>query len=207
VGESPLLSRSPALRVLGVTVSAAAGAAIVAGSGCAVLANAPDSGAAKWLALGVGLAALVLTAAPWLLVGRISIKDAHNEAELGLEGNPPRSPRKVVRRTVGNWLARNQRFFSFFETFTNGRLTQKAKLKGWPVRTYMPLYRSYLEIEFRRAADEPEETWDFGFTAYGVTGEDTADSGDIAHDPVIIDSFRAHLTGDTLSVTTRAVQA
>jgi hypothetical protein len=206
-GESPLLSRSPALRVLGVTVSAAAGAAIVAGSGCAVLANAPDSGAAKWLALGVGLAALALTAAPWLLVGRISIEDAHNEAELGLEGNPPRSPRKVVRRTVGNWLARNQRFFSFFETFTNGRLTQKAKLKGWPVRTYMPLYRSYLEIEFRRAADEPEETWDFGFTAYGVTGEDTADSGDIAHDPVIIDSFRAHLTGDTLSVTTRAVQA
>ena len=41
---------------------------------------------------------------------------------------------------VGNWLAKNQRFFSFFETFTNGRLTQKTRLKGQKGRTYLPLY-------------------------------------------------------------------
>jgi hypothetical protein len=103
-------------------------------------------------------------------------------------------------------LTKNQRLFSIFETFTDGRVTRKVLVRGlpgtWPrwSRRHLPLYRSFLEIEFRRprAAGEP---WHFCFTAHAVTGTATTDNtGDPdmrPSAPVVADAFVVKWHPDT----------
>jgi len=197
LGESATLSATRPRRWLGTTVSALAGLIIIAGSVCALNAAAPNSHTARLVALGVPVAAVVLTALPWLLVKGVSVEEAFDDATRALAGQPPTREHKI-RRAGLSWLARNQRRFSVFETFTDGRLTQRTRLKAGPSRSYLPLYRSFLEIEFRR--DPGKDAWEFGFTAYGVTGESTRDTTSGTEAPIIVDAFKARWQPNQLEV-------
>jgi hypothetical protein len=190
LGESARLSATRAGRRVGTTISGGAGALLVGASALAFGAASGHGAVPRVVAVVLGALGVASAAATWLLVSRVSVDEAFHDANAVLEGNPPR--RKRRRRAVTNWLASNQRRFSIYETFTDGRLTQTASLRGLDGRCYMPLYRSVLEIEFRRDASTPG--WELAFTAYAVTGEDIGDTheeaaGDPAPAPVVVDAF------------------
>jgi hypothetical protein len=109
-----------------------------------------------------------------------------------------------------SWLvaqvAKRQKTASIYETFSDGRLDTKASRgKGEPVtETFLPLYRSFLEIEYREARVSTVEVpvWDFAFTAVGVTGEPTTDSGGTL-DPLVVDAFQVRWTPAALEIRTQ----
>jgi hypothetical protein len=129
------------------------------------------------LATGVLVAFGALVAlSPVLLIRRVAPKEAYDDAKRTIEDDPVP---QAIRFGITKWLARNQRLFSVFERFTEGRAAQRTRVKGWgghrliPTRRYLPLYRSFLEIEYQNQAPD---TWQFAFTAWAVTGEANTDT-------------------------------
>jgi len=91
-------------------------------------------------------------------------------------------------------LARHQRALSIYENFTDGRVNDETRLRtgGQTTTLKVPLYRSFLEIEFQQV----DGVWDFAFTAFGVTGEDNTDVNPAAdRAPRKIDAFEARWDG------------
>lgn len=107
-------------------------------------------------------------------------------------------------RPLTDQLARHQRAFSIYETFNEGRLTDRTTLlvDGAATRVQVPLYRSFLEIEHIR--DEATGAWTFAFIAFAVTGEENTDTNPGSPvPPKVIDAFEVGWADDvvTFSVT------
>jgi hypothetical protein len=110
-----------------------------------------------------------------------TVRALHAELASGAKTRLTRSIRRA--RMVGE----RQKVFSIFETFNDGRLEHKVRkpLSG-TAREYLPLYRSFLEIESRHVNRE----WSVQFTSFAVTGERTSDTGAPSDPgPVVVDRF------------------
>jgi hypothetical protein len=113
-----------------------------------------------------------------------TVSALHAELTSGAKTGLTRSIRRA------RLLGERQKVFSIFETFNDGRLEHKIRrpLSG-SAREYLPLYRSFLEIESRRVGRE----WRVQFTALAVTGERTSDTGEPGDPgPVVVDRFSVH---------------
>jgi hypothetical protein len=95
-------------------------------------------------------------------------------------------------RWLSRKLSKRQRLFSIYETFTDGRLNHRRRIKylGETHTPKLPLYRSFLEIEHVRDKDG---RWTFAFTAFGVTGEANTDTNPASNQaPRKIDAFEVN---------------
>jgi hypothetical protein len=113
-----------------------------------------------------------------------TVSALHAELTSGAKTGLTRSIRRA------RLLGERQKVFSIFETFNDGRLEHRVRtpLTG-SVREYLPLYRSFLEIESHRVNRE----WRVQFTAFAVTGERTSETGEPADPgPVVVDRFSVH---------------
>jgi calcineurin-like phosphoesterase family protein len=187
--ESVWLSKALWRRWVGRTLSALLAAIIVLATAAAAYDALPTSLPAQIAALVIGVLSFIAPGLPQLSALPVSVADAFGDEQLVLAGRPP--DRRRRSRAFTNWLASNQRLFSVFETFTDGRVDLRRRIGGvrdtLPLigsaeRLYMPLYRCLLEIEFQRKTDAG---WEFVFVAHAVTGERV----DAGH-PVIVDAFR-----------------
>lgn len=178
---------------MGQIVSAVAAVIICAASvtGLAFAASRGVGGRVALLAL-LGLGALATAAATLPRLSRLTVEEARRGAEdiLGASADPVPWWDRPVR-----WVTSHQKVFSTYETFTDGRVDQRTTLSfedGSAKRVFLPLYRSYLEIEFRRV-DPLRDLFEFAFTAVAVTGQATRDddhTNEEAGEPAVIDGFR-----------------
>jgi hypothetical protein len=95
-------------------------------------------------------------------------------------------------------FGQHQKLFSIFETFNDGRLRHRVRRPSGGGSSFLPLYRSFVEIESLR---DEHGMWQLEFTAYGVTGEDTTDTGGSAK-PVVVDRFQVRWRPGELEITT-----
>ena len=147
----------------------------------------PAGAQAAWAIAGI----LVVTVAVLAVASRWAFPRLTVDAAIDEVGSALSAPSlwlRIRRASVG-WLAKRQRLLSTLcETFSDGRLTETTNLDvGICGRPYVPLYRSFLEIEYQR--DPPGQGWEFRFTAFAVTGEATSDTTDAARPPIIVDAF------------------
>ena len=178
------LDETKTRRLVGQIVSAIAGLAIAAASvaGLALAAGRGTSDRVVLFAiLGAGVLATVAATlpVPW----RITVEEARGQAEDVVAADAP--PLHWWNRVVP-FIASHQRVFSTYETFTDGRVDQRTTLhhaRGPAEHVFLPLYRSFLEIEFRRI-DAPRgdagtgpagDRFEFVFTALAVTGQATTE--------------------------------
>jgi Calcineurin-like phosphoesterase len=190
-GESPLLSGSRGARLVGQAVSLAAGFILWAATvGTLYVASPPGRGSFIFLVVD-GLVALLPIASAYLIGGLMTVERAFDEEKAALDAPGAKGP---WRRRIVRWATAHQRVFSIFETFTEGRVDQHVRVRGMsgngPIlaRRYLPLYRSFLEIEFRKPR-APQEPWCFAFTAHAVTGTATSDTTEGTGPPTIADAF------------------
>jgi hypothetical protein len=167
-------------------------ALVAAGAGLLLAASKPGSGAVKVVAAIAALSLIVVLALTDKLSRRVTVQSA-DEAPL----------------RVSRWLAKRQKWFSIYETFTDGRLHATSTLvnDGVRSRVKIPLYRSFLEIEFRQQSDD--NRWWFAFTAFAVSGEETSDtaSGGDAPAPVVVDAFEVIWSPTSLDISPTAPHA
>lgn len=154
------------------------GTALVAASALAVLALSVPR---HWEAIVIVVTILVLSLAC------VAYATELFTPKVAVEGSYETPPRPVSAA-----LAKRQRTFSIYETFTDGRLKHETTLRqgGAKHAVKMPLYRSFLEIEHAR---DTSGRWTFAFTAFGVTGEANSDT-DAGSDvpPKVVDAFEVH---------------
>jgi hypothetical protein len=160
----------------------------------------PSSSRIWFEAIGAGLtiATLLVLTNPTTALRRV---DESFERITKRLQQPLDAPATSLISWIPAWVAKRQKTATIYETFSDGRLrSHAAGGLGKPGRRpYLPLYRSLLEIEFRRTGALSEPAWEFAFTAVGVTGEANRETDpDVDLDPLRVDSFLVQWTPTTL---------
>jgi Calcineurin-like phosphoesterase len=183
LGTALLLTPGPEHRLRGRV----GGVLVAAGAIASLDSGLPAGTQALWPIAGILIliAAVLGVASRWAF-RRIPVERAFGDVADAIGSTP--SPWLRVRLAAAGWLAKRQRLLSSLcETFSEGRLSEQSRLPGQAGTPFVPLYRSFLEIEYERVTGG--DGWRFTFTAFAVTGEATSDTTHPAAPPVIADAF------------------